>query len=77
MLATEDARAARGIKRVEFHINGQFAASTNIYESNAFIAVPIPQALAPGIYEFRVTAYDDADNAGSASVNINLSGSPQ
>lgn len=65
-----NASAPRGVRRVEFYVDGYYLGSDSSapYE----LDTNIPNSIARGYHTVKVTAYDDVDNTGSASVGIKL-----
>ncbi len=65
-----NASAPRGVRRVEFYLDGFYLGSDSFapYE----LTTVIPNTIGRGYHTVKVTAYDDVDNTGSASVGIKL-----
>jgi len=65
-----EARAPRGVSRVEFYIDGFFLGSD---VSEPFrIDRSIPSSISRGYHTLKVLAYDDVDNVGSDTVGISV-----
>jgi len=62
--------APRGVTRAEFYIDGQFLGSDT---SSPFrLTTTIPSSISRGVHTLKAIAYDDIDNAGSDTVNIEI-----
>ena len=66
-LATD---APRGVTRAEFYIDGQFLGSDT--KSPFRLTTTIPSSISRGVHTIKAIAYDDIDNAGSDTVNIEI-----
>jgi len=65
-----DASAPRGISRVEFYVDGELVTES---KSRPYTGRYIPNtSVANGFHTLTATAYDDVDNATTATVNFNL-----
>ena len=68
--ASVNTSAPRGISRVEYYLEGSFVGSSN---HNPFsITTQIPSSISKGLHSLKAVAYDDIDNSGSDTVNIQL-----
>ncbi len=68
-IATE-ADAPRGVRRVEFYVDGYFLGADTSYPWQLFAT--IPNTLSRGYHTLKAVAYDDADNSGSDTVGIKV-----
>ncbi|MDD5252226.1 MAG: transglycosylase domain-containing protein [Patescibacteria group bacterium] len=66
--------APRGVAKVEYAIDGETAASSEIYPFSAI--VPISNRYGKGFHTLTATAFDDVGNRNSASVTFNLTAEP-
>lgn len=65
-----NASAPRGISRLEYFLDGQYLGSRNQQPFNN--DVQIPSSFSNGTHSLKVIAFDDIDNSGSTSVEIQL-----
>ncbi len=65
-----NASAPRGIRRVEFSIDGYYLGSDS--RAPYSLKTTIPNTIARGYHTIKALAYDDVDNTGSSSVGIRL-----
>lgn len=64
------ASAPRGVRRVEFYLDGQYLGSN---ASSPFgSSTTIPNSIGRGVHTLKAVAYDDIDNAGSDTVTIQV-----
>lgn len=64
------ASAPRGVRRVEFYLDGQYLGSD---ASSPFgSSITIPSSIGRGVHTLKAVAYDDIDNAGSDTVTIQV-----
>jgi len=68
--ARVQAGAPRGVKRVEFSIDGVTLATANSYPWEG--TVTLPSTYGRGFYTLRATAFDDIEHAGSQDITINV-----
>jgi len=68
IIIAANADAPRGVRRVEFYIDGYYLASDSQAPYEA--SVDIPNTIGRGYHTIKVVAYDDIDNVGSESVGI-------
>ena len=64
------AEAVRGVKRVEFYVDGFFLGADTSYPWH--LSATIPNTLSRGYHTLKAVAYDDADNSGSDTVGIKI-----
>lgn len=64
------AGAPRGVKRVEYSLDGVILATVNSYPWEA--VVTLPSTYGRGFYTLRATAFDDVEHAGSQDITINV-----
>jgi penicillin-binding protein 1C len=64
------ADAPRGVRRVEFYIDGQYLGSDT--SSPWSLSTTIPSSISRGVHTLKTIAYDDIDNTGSDTVTIEL-----
>ncbi|MCR4313876.1 MAG: transglycosylase domain-containing protein [Candidatus Uhrbacteria bacterium] len=64
------ADAPRGVRRVEFYIDGQYLGSDT--NSPWSLSTTIPSSVSRGVHTLKAVAYDDIDNTGSDTVTIEL-----
>lgn len=60
----------RGVRRIEFTLDGILLGTTTNYPWEAMLT--LPPTYSRGFYTLRATAYDDIETAGSQDVNINV-----
>ncbi|KKT71537.1 MAG: Penicillin-binding protein, 1A family [Candidatus Uhrbacteria bacterium GW2011_GWE2_45_35] len=65
-----NAAAPRGVRRVEFYIDGYYLDSDN--QAPYEISANIPNTINRGYHTIKVVAYDDIDNTGSESIGIKI-----
>ena len=64
------ASAPRGVKRVEFYLDGFYLSSA---DSAPFqVSVSLPSSIDKGFHTIKAVAYDDVENQGSTSVSVNV-----
>lgn len=68
--ARVQAGAPRGVKRVEFSIDGITLATASSYPWEG--TVTLPSTYGRGFYTLRATAFDDIEHAGSQDITINV-----
>ncbi|HJV33382.1 MAG TPA: penicillin-binding protein [Patescibacteria group bacterium] len=64
------AGAPRGVKRVEYSLDGVTLATATSYPWEA--VVTLPSTYGRGFYTLRATAFDDIEHAGSQDITINV-----
>lgn len=64
------AGAPRGVKRVEYSLDGTTLATAMSYPWDA--VVTLPSTYGRGFYTLRATAFDDIEHAGSQDITINV-----
>ena len=64
------AGAPRGVKRVEYSLDGVTLATATSYPWEA--VVTLPSTYGQGFYTLRATAFDDIEHAGSQDITINV-----
>jgi len=64
------ANSPRGVKRVEFSLDGALLAVANSYPWEAVLT--LPSTYGRGFYTLRATAFDDIEHAGSQDITLNL-----
>ncbi len=69
-VARIQAEATRGVRRVEYSIDGYKVATANSYPWDATIV--LPSTFGKGFYTLRATAFDDIEVPGSQDITINL-----
>lgn len=69
---TVDATAPRGIRYVDFYLDGQWLGTDS--QPPYSLSAPLPSAVLAGVHTLKAIAYDDIDNAGSTTVNIHVEG---
>ncbi len=65
-----NASAPRGIRRVEFYVDGYYLGSDS--RAPYSVKTTIPNTVGRGYHTIKAVAYDDVDNTGSASIGIRL-----
>lgn len=65
-----NATAPRGVSRVEYYLDGEYLGSRNHLPFEQ--VVQIPSFVKKGTHLLKVVAYDDIDNSGSATVNLQI-----
>ncbi len=65
-----DAFAPRGVSRMEFYLGGKLVGVDT--SAPYTLRATLPGSIGRGTHTLKVVAYDDVDNAGSASVNIRV-----
>lgn len=69
-VARIQAEATRGVRRVEYAIDGYKVATANSYPWDATIT--LPSTFGKGFYTLRATAFDDIEVPGSQDITINV-----
>ena len=69
------AGAPRGVKRVEYSIDGVTLATATSYPWEA--TVTLPSTYGRGFYTLRATAFDDIEHSGSQDISINVTSDGQ
>lgn len=65
-----NAEAPRGIKRVEFYLDGFYLGSDSTFPFR--LQTTIPNTVSRGYHTLKATAYDDVGNSGTDSIGIRL-----
>ncbi len=74
-VARVQAESPRGVRRVEYSIDGYKVATTTNYPWDA--SITLPSTFGKGFYTLRATAYDDIENRGSQDITINVTSDGQ
>lgn len=68
------ANAPRGVKRVEFYLDGFFLGSSEFTPHR--LTSSLPNTIDRGLHTLKAVAYDDVDNSGSITIGVYVSEDP-
>jgi hypothetical protein len=72
--ASAEADAPRGVRRVDFYLDGLFLGSDSLFPY--VLSTRIPASVSRGYHTLKAVAYDDVENAGSDSIGITVDSDP-